>query len=123
MKNVITSLALLVTLAGFSQLKSTNTIITEETVKVNSVSVAITVDSAEDIESSFKVADIKDVLDLSDDNEIVSFKLTCNGEKMANGVKSQVSYQIEGNSDDKKSLLLSIEKIRIAAINYYKSKK
>lgn len=123
MKNVITSLALLVTLACFSQLKSTNTIITEETVKVNSVSVAITVDSAEDIESSFKVADIKDVLDLSDDNEIVSFKLTCNGEKMANGVKSQVSYQIEGNSDDKKSLLLSIEKIRIAAINYYKSKK
>jgi hypothetical protein len=123
MKNVITSLALLVTLACFSQLKSTNTIITEKTVKVNSVSVAITVDSAEDIESSFKVADIKDVLDLSDDNEIVSFKLTCNGEKMANGVKSQVSYQIEGNSDDKKSLLLSIEKIRIAAINYYKSKK
>jgi hypothetical protein len=123
MKNVITSLALLVTLAGFSQSKATNTIITEETVKVNSVSVAITVDSAEDIESSFKVADIKDVLDLSDDNEIVSFKLTCNGEKMANGVKSHVSYQIEGNSDDKKSLLLSIEKIRIAAINYYKSKK
>lgn len=122
MKNLITSLALLVTLASFSQSKSTNGIVVKETVRVNNVSVAITVDSAEDIESSFRIEDIEDVLDLSDDNETVSFKIICNGDKMSTGVKSHVSYQIEGNSNDKKAFLFGIEKIRTAAINYYNNK-
>ena len=41
---------------------------------------------------------------------------------MSNGVKSQVSYQIESKSNDKKAFLFGIEKIRKAAINYYNNK-
>ena len=122
MKSLITSLALLVTLAGFSQSKSINEMVSKETVKVTNVAIAITVDSAEEIESSFKVKDIKDVLDISGTDEVVSFKITCNGDQMSNGVKSHVSYQIEGNSNDKKAFLFGIEKIRKAAINYYHNK-
>ncbi len=41
---------------------------------------------------------------------------------MSNGVKSKVSYKIEGSSNDLESFLIGIEKIRTAAINYYNNK-
>jgi len=122
MKNLITSLALLVTLLGFSQSKSTNGMVVKETVSVNNVSVVVTVDSVDDIKSTFKIEDFKEILDLSDDDEVVSFKIICNGDKMTSGVKSHVSYKIEGNSNDKEAFLFGIEKIRTAAMNYYNSK-
>jgi hypothetical protein len=121
-KNLITSLAFLITLTGFSQSKSMNGMVVTETVKVTNVSVVVTVDSADDIESTFKVEDFKEILELSDDDEVVSFKIICNGDKMSNGVKSHVSYKIEGNSNDKEAFLFGIEKIRTAAINYYNNK-
>ncbi|WP_296314120.1 hypothetical protein [Winogradskyella sp. UBA3174] len=122
MKNLITSLALIVTVLGFSQSKSTNGMVIKEITKVENVSVTVTVDSAEEIESSFRVEDIKEILESSSDNEIVSFKIICNGEKMSSGVKSHVSYKIEGNSNDMETFLFGIEKIRKAAINYYNNK-
>lgn len=123
MKNLITSLALLITLTGFSQSKSMNGMVVKETVKVSNVSVVVTVDSAEEIESTFKVEDFIEILELSDDNEVVSLKVICNGNKMINGVKSYVSYKIEGNTNNKEEFLMTVEKIRTAAINYYKNKK
>ena len=41
---------------------------------------------------------------------------------MSNGVKSSMSYEIKGNTSDKKTFLESIKKLREAAIKYYKSK-
>jgi hypothetical protein len=116
MKNLITSLALLVTLSGFSQSKSTSGMVVTETVSVNNVSVVVTVDSAEEIKSTFKIEDFREILELSDDDEVVSFKIICNG------LKSHVSYKIEGNSNDKEAFLFGIKKIRTAAINYYNNK-
>ena len=122
MKNLVTSLALIGVLFGFSQSKTTHQIDNDDMVRVENVSVTITVDSAEEILSSFKVEDIKEVLETSSANEIVSFKIICNGEKMSSGVKSHVSYKIEGNSNDMEAFLFGIEKIRKAALNYYNNK-
>ena len=122
MKNLITGFALLVAVLGFSQSKSTSGMVVKETVRVNNVAVVVTVDSADDIESTFKVEDFREILELSDDGEVVSFKIICNGDKMSSGVKSHVSYKIEGNSNDKEAFLFGIEKIRTAAINYYNNK-
>ncbi|WP_339624905.1 hypothetical protein [uncultured Winogradskyella sp.] len=122
MKNVITTLVLIVTLLGFSQTKPANGILVEETTRVENVSIIVTVDSAEEIASSFKLEDIKEILELSSDNEIVSFKLVCNGSKMSGKLKSNRSYKIDGNSNDVDAFLFAVEKIRTAAISYYKNK-
>jgi hypothetical protein len=122
MKNLITSLALLITLTGFSQSKIANGMVIKETTRVENVSVEVTVDSAQEIESSFKIWDIKNILDASNDNETLSFKITCNDDKMSSGVKSKVSYKIEGSSNEFETFLIGVKKIRTAAINYYNNK-
>jgi len=121
-KNLMTCLALLITTIGFSQSKSISGVVTENTTKIENVSVTVTVDSAEEIESTFKLESIKEIIESSKDNETISFKIICNGDKMSNGEKSQMSYKTEGNSNDTEGFLKSIEKIRASAIKYYKNK-
>lgn len=122
MKNLIICLSLLLTTVAFSQTKSANDMVVKETTKIENVAVSIEVDSAEDIESNFKIDDIKEILDASSENETVSFKIICNGDKMFNGKKSSMSYKVEGNSNNKTSFIKSVEKIRNSAIKYYKNK-
>ncbi|WP_439151595.1 hypothetical protein [Winogradskyella sp.] len=122
MKNVITSLVLLMTALGFSQTTIKEEAEITRTVSVENVDVAITVDSAEEIESTFTIDDIKELLDLSSDNEMVSFKIVCRGDYMSNGKKSSMSYKVEGNSNNRDDFLKSVEKIRTSAIKYYNNK-
>ena len=122
MKNLITSLALIITVIGFGQSKSINGEVTNEQPKLEDVSVTVTVDSAADIESTFKVEDIKEILESTDANETLSFKIICNGKRMSSGNKSHVSYSVEGNSNKPEEFLKGVEKIRASAINYYNNK-
>ena len=122
MKNLITSLALVITMLGFGQTRSINGVVAEEQPKLEDVSVTVTVDSAEEIESTFQVEDIKEILESTDKNETVTFKIICNGRKMSNGEKSHMSYSVEGNSNKPEAFLKSVEKIRTSAINYYNNK-
>ena len=121
-KNLVTSLALLICLIGYSQTKSINGVVIKETTKVENVSITVEVDSAEEIEETFKIESIKEILESSADNETIAFKIICNGDKMSNGVKSHLSYAIKGNANDKVGFLQSVEKIRTSAIKYYKNK-
>ena len=107
---------------GFSQSYTVKGIVVTETTQVENVSVAVTVDSAEDIESTFNIEDIKEILESSANNEVVSFKIICNGNYRSNGNKSSLSYRVEGNSNDQKRFLKSIKKIRKSAIKYYNNK-
>ena len=122
MKNLITCLALLITAVGFSQSKNTNGIVVKETTKIENVSVTVTVDSAEDIESTFNIDDIDEIIDKAGDDETLSFKIICNGDRMSNGKKSHVSYKVDGNTSDKEGFKKSVEVIREAAIKYYNNK-
>lgn len=123
-KNLITSLALLLAIVSFGQAKTINgnAKINDGAVSIEDVSIHVTVDSAEEIKSTFTIGAIKELLDESAESKEISFKITCNGSKMASGVKSHVSYEVKGNTDDKKNFLRSIKKIRKAAIKYYQSK-
>ena len=62
-------MALVITMLGFSQSKPITGEATEAQPKLEDVSVIVTVDSAADIESTFQVADIKDILESTGDNE------------------------------------------------------
>ncbi|WP_299525720.1 hypothetical protein [Winogradskyella sp.] len=122
MKNLITGLAIIITMLGFSQSQSISGVVAKEQPKLEDVSVTVTVDSAAEIESTFQVEDIKEILDATGKNEALTFKIICNGRTMSNGEKSHMSYSVEGNSSKPEEFLKSVEKIRTSAINYYKNK-
>jgi hypothetical protein len=107
---------------NYAQTDKLNTVISLENVKLKDFSVSVTVDSAEDIESTFKVTDLKEILNEVSDNESVKFEIICNGDLMSNGEKSTLSYKVNGNTKDIDAFLESVNKIRNAAINYYKNR-
>ncbi len=114
MKNLTTILMLLIAIVSFGQ---TTTLSGDA--KIESMSIHVEVDSAEEVASTFQTEDIESILDDVELGEEVSFKITCNGKSMSNGVKSHMSYAVKGNSNDKKDFIKSVKKMRKAAINYY----
>lgn len=122
-KILITSLALLISLAGFSQSLSGKASIDQKVTKVENMAVTITVDSAEELKSVFTIKDIKELMEESSKDESISVKIICNKKDQSTGIESQVSYKVEGNSDERKNFLKTVEKIRSAAIKYYDEKK
>jgi hypothetical protein len=122
MKNLVTSLVVLMSLSAFSQSKD---LVQENDVKVKieSVDFVVTVDSAEDLESTFEIEDLKTLFNDSSSNESISLKIVCNGELMSNGKKSNLSYKINGNAKNMKEFMKSAREIKRAAIKYYKNKK
>lgn len=123
MKNLILPLALIISVFGFSQSNTDDELDIRKEVRVESVDVVVTVDSAEELESTFTVDDIKEMFDLTNDNESVSFKLVCNGDVMSSGKKSHMSYKVEGTTKDHKAFIKRVEAVRKAAIKFYNNKK
>lgn len=119
MRSLITSLVLFVTVLGFSQSKITKGLVMSETAKIENVSVEVTVDSAKDIESTLRIEDIREILEVSSDNEKLCFRINCNNVENVNGLKSNVSYRIEGSSNDLEAFIAGVDKIRSSAIKYY----
>tara|TARA_B100000809_G_C15123662_1_gene525282 strand:+ start:134 stop:505 length:372 start_codon:yes stop_codon:yes gene_type:complete len=122
MKTVCTILGLLIATVSFSQTKNLEAQVITQDTKITDLSVSVTVDSAEEVESTFNMKDIKNILHEIEDNGEISFEIICNGDDMSNGTKSKVSYQVNGNKNDMKGFLESIKKIRKAAIKYYNNK-
>ena len=127
-KNLFTCFALLIVAISFSQsqsiVKNINgdaTSINEE-IKLKNVSIEVTVDSAEEIKSTFTAKGMEELLEKTGEGEEIYFKITCNGKNREDGVKSHVSYEVKGNTDDKKQFMKMIKKIRKAAIKYYHTK-
>ena len=122
MKKLILPLFLIACSLGFSQSQSSEELEVRKEVKVESVDVVVTVDSAEELESTFTMDDIKEMFDLTNKDEDVSFKLVCNGDLMSDGKKSHMSYKIKGSSNDQETFIKRVNDIRKAAIKYYKNK-
>jgi hypothetical protein len=122
MKTVFTALGLFIATVSFSQAQNLEGKATTEGTKITNLSVSVTVDSAEEVEATFNMKDIKNILNEVEGDEEISFEITCKGEKMSEDVTRKVSYRVTGNSKDKKSFLKSIKRIRKAAINYYNKK-
>ncbi|MCC1483824.1 hypothetical protein [Winogradskyella immobilis] len=124
MKKLMTALALIVVTISFAQTKNLkgDMKISDKKVEIERMSIHVTVDSEEDLKSTFTVNDIEDIFDDVKDGEDISFKITCNREKTENGLKSNISYSIKGNSNNKKEFLKGVETIREKAIKCYKSK-
>ena len=122
MKHLFTSLLFLWVTICFSQSDEVNSQLTSNNMKISGLSISVSVDSAEEIESTFNIKNIQEILDKIDENEEVTFEIICNGDKMSNDVKSKLSYSINGNTNDIDGFIRSVRKIRNAAIKYYKNK-
>ena len=117
--NTVIILLLFNSTAGFSQSNNTKGLVVNEMVKVESMAITVTIDSAEELESTFKLDDLRKMLNESSKNQTISFEIICNGDKISNGVTSYLSYKVQGNSDEPEEFLKRVEKVRKAAINYY----
>ncbi|WP_323788424.1 hypothetical protein [Psychroserpens sp.] len=121
MKTGFKIVMLLLVTISFGQTEINESKTTESNLKVSDLSVSVTVDSAQDLESTFKIKDIKALLNESINVENMSFEIICNGDLMSNGEKSKLSYKVNGNSKDVNGFLKHIKKMRKAAIKYYKN--
>lgn len=108
---------------AFGQNKTTKGLFAKDALKVENISVVVTVDSAEELESTFNLEDFKDLINETGENEELSFKIICNGDLMKNGKKSSLSYEVKGDAADLDNFLERVWSIREAAVNYYNNKK
>ncbi|MCA0133340.1 hypothetical protein [Winogradskyella alexanderae] len=122
MRKFILPFVMLVGLLATAQSKSVEEIEIRKEVKVNCVEVTVTVDSLEELQETFSINDLEEVFGMTGEDESVTFKLVCNGDKMSNGKKSSMSYKIEGSTSDKETFIKQAEAIRKAAIKFYKNK-
>lgn len=119
MKNVITLLVLVCVSFGYSQ-----TNLDEETLntplKFKNLNISIIVNSADDIKSTLNVSAIEDVIVDIDNNETLSFAITC--ENTSKNSNSYLVYTVKGNTNDVDGFIKSVKKIKKSATKYYKNK-
>lgn len=118
-KKMFTCLMLTIATVAFSQNKLHGKTSNLSHTKISNLEVVVTVDSAKDIENTFKVEDIKEILNEADSNEAISFSLVCNGTMMSNGKKSTMTYKIEGDTGEPEEFLTLVSRLRTSAIKYY----
>lgn len=120
-KKVVICLALTLTTLGYAQSQLNSKTSNVSQVKITNFDVVVTVDSEEDIEKTFKLEDIENLLKETEQDEVISFSLICNGDMMSNGKRSTMTYSFEGNSSKPEEFLTIVSKLRKSAINYYKN--
>jgi hypothetical protein len=116
MKKLVTLLVL--TIGVFTNAQTDALSVSIEEQELNNVTMEVTVDSAEDLKETFKVKDMKELLEMCE-GKSAKFKLTCRGERMSNGVHSSMSYAVEKGDLSEEDFLKMVKKIRKAAIKYY----
>lgn len=119
MKKLVTVCALALSVFAYPQ--NDHLGITVEEPQLNKVSIAVTVESAEDLKSTFKLEDLEDLLEMSNDKS-AKFTLICRGELMSNGKPSSMSYSVERGDMSERDFLKMVKKIRKSAIKYYQNK-
>ncbi|RNC84215.1 MAG: hypothetical protein ED556_12225 [Winogradskyella sp.] len=116
-------LAFIATGTTFAQSNISGSVVeVEKEVKTTDIKIEVEVDSQEELESTFTIEDIQELIDETGAGEDLSFSIKCNGEEMTNGLKASMTYEIKGNTDDRENFIKSIKKLRKAAIKYYQSK-
>ena len=112
MKKLVIILGVLASLAITAQ-ESTKI----EKFKIESFAVNVTVDSLEDLNSTFNLNDFDELLDKVSPDQTISFKLTCNNQ--SKNEQNHISYSFDGNSNKPDEFREQIAKIRNSALNFY----
>ncbi len=117
LKKVLTCLVMLISVVGFSQSK-----VEEESVKVDTFSIEVTIDSPEELESTFKAEDLDELFKMMDSNEELSFTLNCSFSEGKDNLKGSMTYTVLGRANEKSKFLKNIEKMKATALKFYNLK-
>ncbi|RCW94047.1 hypothetical protein [Winogradskyella arenosi] len=116
-KKACTYLVLLITVVGYSQSK-----VEENTLKMDGINIEVTIDSVEDLESTFKPEDIDELFKMMTNNEELSLTLNCSFSEVKNNLKGSMTYSVIGRTNEKAKFLKNIEKIKATALKFYNLK-
>lgn len=120
MKHLITILATFIISMGFAQDKIGKAEWTSTGgTKIEKVAMEVTIDSLEELESTFQKENIEKLFDDFGIIDDITFKLTCNAKEKTHGINSNVSYEVKGNSGEKDVFLAQVEIIKKAARSFY----
>ena len=114
MKHVIILSMLLIGSLGFAQ----NDVSEFKNIQLKNLGMKVTVNSAEEIEESIKSEDIRSFAQMTDQKQPIVLKLICKNDKGEN-VSTNLSYKVEGNTENVDGFLQLVEKVKKAANNYY----
>ncbi|MUU77807.1 hypothetical protein [Winogradskyella endarachnes] len=121
-KNVFLCFTLLVATFGYSQSQNNETLTKPSQTIITNVDIVVEVDSAADIEKTFKVEDIKKIIESSEKNETITFKIVCQGNQDSAEKDSKMTYKVEGNTNYPNEFLNLITNVRASAIKFYNNK-
>lgn len=123
MKNLIAVLALITTVAGFGQnndkIKTLKGDINANVKSYQQItnSIDVTINYLKDIDATFSLKDIKDIIDEMPLDRDIVFSMTCNKDE-----SSKVNYIVNGNTNDYKKFIKDVSDVREKAIRFYKNK-
>ncbi|WP_179335658.1 hypothetical protein [Winogradskyella costae] len=117
LKKVFTCLVLLISVVGYSQSK-----VEDKSVKIDAISIEVTIDSFEELESTFKAEDLDELFKMMDSNEELSFTLNCSFSEVKDNLKGSMTYTVMGRADEKTKFLKNIEKMKATALKFYNLK-
>lgn len=121
MKHVIKFIMLLVIASGYSQTDNGGQLNLEQK-SLHNVKISVSVNSAEDVKSTFEYKDIEELIDLVEPNESLNFEIICKGKTEEVGDSTSLTYTVKGNSNHKNDFIMRIKKVKEAAIKYYNNK-
>ncbi|REE08010.1 hypothetical protein DFQ09_10971 [Winogradskyella pacifica] len=117
LKKVLTCLVLLISVVGFSQSK-----VEDKSVKIDAFSIEVTIDSLEELESTFKAEDLDELLEMMDNNEELSLTLNCSFSEAKDNLEGNMTYTVTGRANEKTKFLKNIEKMKATALKFYNLK-
>ncbi|MGJ8547934.1 hypothetical protein [Winogradskyella wichelsiae] len=117
LKKVFTCFVLLISVVGYSQSK-----VEDKSVKIDAISIEVTIDSFEELESTFKSEDLDELFKMMDGNEELSFTLNCSFSEDKDNLKGSMTYTVVGSANEKSKFLKNIKKMKATVLKFYNLK-
>lgn len=122
MKTIFATLAILISSLALGQSETRDVEYSDKNYKLEDVSISIKVNSKEDLEE-INIEKLETFFEDLGENEPFSIELICEAEGMSLDEKSAFKIKVTGNSNDKKTILKRLKKLKKTAIKFYKSNK
>ncbi|MGV6830769.1 MAG: hypothetical protein ACWA5P_04280 [bacterium] len=119
MKNLIIYLLMIAAQFAVSQNLEGSAYEQDTETQLKDFKMSVVVDSEADLNKTFTMNDLDQLINRVSEDQSVSFELTC--KTTANKASKSISYKIEGNASDIESFREGVVKIRKAAVKYFKN--
>lgn len=93
-----------------------------DTFKVEALSIEVTIDSVEELKTTFEEQDLEELFMIMEADEEIAFKLNCTFEEAKDKLKGSMTYVIKGKANEKEKLKKSIKKAKATVLKFYNLK-